>query len=66
MPLAREKDEGLDELSLARDFADVATLRGVAEYLGRYAAEPVDWADVAEFDRTWSERLLEQRPPRRA
>ena len=66
MPMAREKDEGIDELTLARDFADVATLRGVAEYLGRYVLEPVDWVDVVEFYRMWSERLLEQQPPRHA
>jgi hypothetical protein len=65
LPLAKQKDPGLDDLSIAADFDGVVDLPNLAEFQRSYMLVRVDLVELKDFFREWAARLFSVIGPRR-
>ena len=65
IPRAKEKELGLDELTIGADFHAVDTLPRLVEFQQDYMIVTLDLAEMRRFYREWAGRLFDLLPPRR-
>ena len=65
IPLAIEKNPGVDALTLAADFRRVTRLPDPSGFQGKYMRVPLDWNAIMRFYQEWAGKLFALFPPRR-
>lgn len=65
IPRAKEKELGLDELTIGADFNEVDTLPDLIGFQQDYMIVTVDPAEMRRFYREWAGRLFDVLPPSR-
>lgn len=63
--LAKQKEVGLDEWTIAGKFRQVTQLPNLSEFQKKYMLAPVEPDDLVRFYQEWADRLSALFPPRR-